>query len=149
MSDREELRRLVEIEAIKQLRGRYTRAVDTKDWDLYAASLTEDARLATDGGVQEGRDKIVASVSGSLATARTIHHVHSPEIDLTGPDSATAVWAMEDFVDFQRDGASMFSLRGYGHYREEYARTAEGWKIKSSTLTRLRVDTEGEFPGTG
>jgi uncharacterized protein (TIGR02246 family) len=138
----DEIQRLLDIEAIKKLRGQYTRAIDTKDWDLYAASLAEDARLATDGGVNEGRDTIVASISQSLATAQTVHHLHTPEVELTGPDSATAIWAMNDYVDF-----GTFSLRGYGHYTEEYVRTADGWKIKSSTLSRLRVDTEGDFPG--
>jgi uncharacterized protein (TIGR02246 family) len=142
MSGEDEVQRLLDIEAIKKLRGQYTRAIDTKDWDLYAASLAEDARLATDGGVNEGRDTIVANISKALTTAKTVHHLHTPEIELTGPDSATATWAMNDYVDF---GA--FLLRGYGHYHEEYVRTADGWKIKSSTLTRLRVDTEGEIPG--
>ena len=38
-----------------------------------------------------------------------------------------------------------FTLRGWGHYSEEYVRTPEGWKIKRSTLTRVHVDTEGEY----
>ncbi len=43
-------------------------------------------------------------------------------------------------------GAKMIApkLRGYGHYHEEYVRTADGWRVKSSTVKRLRVDTEGE-----
>ena len=136
-----DVQRLLDIEAIKQLRGRYSRAVDTKDWDLFAASLADDARLSTEGGVHEGRDAIVAAVSRALATATTVHHQHTPEIEITGPDAATGTWAMEDFVDF-----GTFVLRGFGHYVEEYVRTADGWQIKSSTLIRLRVDTEGEVP---
>jgi uncharacterized protein (TIGR02246 family) len=141
MAADDEIRRLLDIEAIKKLRGQYTRAIDTKDWDLYGASLAEDARLSTDGGVNEGRDTIVTNISQALATAKTVHHLHTPEIAFTGPDSATATWAMNDYVDFGK-----FSLRGYGHYHEEYVRTPDGWKIRSSTLTRLRVDTEGELP---
>jgi hypothetical protein len=76
-----------------------------------------------------------------------VHHVHQPEIVLTGPDSATGVWAMNDIVEFQRDGKPVFFLRGYGHYTDGYIRTGDGWKISSSTLSRLRVDTEGEYPG--
>lgn len=133
---------LSDIEAIKQLRGRYSRAVDTKDWDLFAASLAPDARLKSEGGDHQGREAIVASVSSALATAVTVHHQHTPEIELSGPDSATGIWAMEDVVQI-----GDFRLHGYGHYTEEYVRTEEGWKIQSSTLTRLRVDTEGEVPG--
>jgi len=140
MAADDEIQRLLDIEAIKKLRGQYTRAIDTKDWDLYGACLAEDARLATDGGVNEGRDTIVTNISQALTSAKTVHHLHTPEIEVTG-DSATAIWAMNDYVDF-----GQFLLRGYGHYNEEYVRTDEGWKIKSSTLSRLRVDTEGELP---
>jgi uncharacterized protein (TIGR02246 family) len=141
MTVEDALQRLVDIEAIKQLRGRYSRAVDTKDWDLFGASLADDARLSTDGGVNEGRDAIVAAVSRALATATTMHHQHTPEIEIIGPDAATGTWAMQDVV---RIGS--FVLRGWGHYSEEYVRTPDGWKIKSSTLTRVHVDREGELP---
>jgi uncharacterized protein (TIGR02246 family) len=140
MSIEDEVQRLADIEAIKQLRGRYSRAIDTKDWDLFGASLAEDARLSTDGGINEGRDAIVAAVSRALANATTMHHQHTPEIEITGPNAASGTWAMNDIVHL-----GTFVLRGFGHYSEEYVRTSEGWKIKSSTLTRVRVDTEGEL----
>jgi uncharacterized protein (TIGR02246 family) len=140
MSIEDEVQRLADIEAIKQLRGRYSRAIDTKDWDLFGASLAEDARLSTDGGTNEGRDAIVAAVSRALANATTMHHQHTPEIEITGPNAARGTWAMNDIVHL-----GSFVLRGFGHYSEEYVRTSEGWKIKSSTLTRVRVDTEGEL----
>jgi len=141
MDVEEEVRRLADIEAIKVLRSRYSRAVDTKDWALFGASLAEDARLDSEGGLHEGREAIVAAVSGALATAITVHHQHTPEIEITGPDSATGIWAMADIVHI-----SDFVLRGFGHYVEEYARTADGWKIKSSTLRRLHIETEGAPP---
>ncbi len=140
MTVEDEIRRLVDIEAIKQLRGRYSRAIDTKDWEVVGASLAEDARLSTDGGVNEGREAIVAAVSGWLAPATTMHHQHTPEIEITGPETATGTWAMQDIVHI-----GTFTLRGWGHYSEEYVRTLEGWKIHRSTLTRVHIDTEGEY----
>jgi hypothetical protein len=147
MTDDAAVQSLLDIEAIKVLRSRYTRSIDTKDWDLFRDCLSENSRLVTEGGVQEGRDTIVAGISAALATPITVHHVHQPEIVLTGPDSATGVWAMNDIVEFQRDGKPVFFLRGCGHYTDGYIRTGDGWKISSSTLSRLRVDTEGEYPG--
>jgi uncharacterized protein (TIGR02246 family) len=140
---------LSDLEAIRLLRARYTRAIDTKDWDLFGACLTDDAQLHTDGGTQAGRDAIVAGTSAALTGAVTVHHIHQPEIEFTGADTATGLWAMNDVVDFKRDGVSVFGVRGYGHYKDEYRRTDDGWKVSSSTLTRLRVDTEGEYPGAG
>jgi hypothetical protein len=136
---RAELRALRDIEDIKQLRARYVRLVDTQDWDAWAALLTDDFRLQSDSGVHEGREAVVAMVQGALDGHSTVHHVFTPEIELTGPDTASAVWAMEDWVRLTLDGTQI-AFHGCGHYREEYVRTAEGWRVKSSTQTRLRVD---------
>ena len=41
---------LLDIEAIKQLKARYFRYVDTKQWDDLKALFTADARWSVDGG---------------------------------------------------------------------------------------------------
>jgi hypothetical protein len=134
------IQRLEDIEAIKQLKARCCRFIDTKDWDGYRALLAEDFHLARDGGVHDGREQVLAYVSTALASATTVHHVHTPEITITGTESATAIWPMNDYVEIPVDESS-FVLRGYGHYHEDYVRTEEGWRVKSSELIRLRVDT--------
>jgi hypothetical protein len=137
---RRELRALRDVEEIKQLRARFCRLVDTKDWAGWAETcLTEDVHLDSGGGVRDGRDVVVASVSGALEHASTVHHVYTPEISLVGPDNATGMWAMEDWVRVTLDGEPM-AFHGCGHYSEEYVRTEAGWRVKSSTQTRLRVD---------
>lgn len=140
----DDVRRLADIQQIVQLKARCCRLIDTKDWDGYGALLVEDFQLTSDGGTRTSRAEVVASLVGSLATATTVHHVHMPEITVSG-DTATAIWAMNDYVMFPSEG-SPFVIRGYGHYHEEYVRTGEGWRVKSSVLERLRVDTEGELP---
>jgi hypothetical protein len=85
--------------------------------------------------VVKGRDAVVASVRGSIGTAKTAHQVHSPEIAIDG-DSATAIWAMEDRVVWEGGRA----LTGWGHYHERYVRTAAGWRIAEQKLTRLHMD---------
>jgi len=133
-----DLQQLTDIQAITQLKARYCRCVDTKDWAGYAACLTDDFRLVGDGGVHDGRDDVVAFVSTALERATTVHHVHNPEITVNG-NTATAIFPMNDYVELPG-----FVLRGYGHYHEEYVRTSDGWRVKSSTVKRLRVDTEGD-----
>lgn len=126
--------------AITELKARYCRLLDTKDWDGYAALFTEDAVLDTTAaggyGVIEGRASFVPMVRASLEQAETAHQVHSPEIDVDG-DTAHVVWAMQDRVHMPDRGMSFV---GYGHYHERYVRTAEGWRIAFTALTRLRVD---------
>ena len=131
-----------DIEAIKQLKARYFRHMDRKDWDAWGEVFAEDAVLEVPevDMVLTGRAEIVASVSGSLVGTQTVHHGHMPEIELTG-DTATGIWAMADYVEWpQPEGEARVGLRGYGHYVEEYVRQDGEWRIARSRLERLRVD---------
>jgi SnoaL-like protein len=130
---------LLEIEAIKQLKARYCRYLDTKDWDawrgLFSDDFLSDTSLAG-GKVIRGADEFVAFTRKGLRSQATVHQVHAPEIELTSPTTASGVWALEDVVRF---GPGV-NLRGYGHYTETYQKVDGRWLITSSTLTRLRED---------
>ena len=132
------LQRLLDVEEIQQLKARYFRCMDTKDWDGFGTVLTADAVMDADGYVGEGRDEIVAFLRRVLDGVVTTHHGHTPEITITGPDTATGVWAMFDYLTFPGDPPPGF--RGYGHYHEEYVREADGWRIRRVELPRLRMD---------
>ena len=130
---------LLEIEAIKQLKARYCRLLDTKDWAGFRALFTDDAVVDTTGSGGPrltSADEFVGYVSTSLGESVTVHHVHAPEITLTSDSTADGIWAMEDRVKFADDR----DLTGFGHYTETYAKLDGQWRITSSTLTRLRVD---------
>jgi hypothetical protein len=135
----DQIQRLTSIEEIKQLRARYTRYIDTQDWEGLRSVITEDFHSETDRGALDGRAQVIESVSTSLAGASTAHHCHTPEITVTGHDTATGIWAMQDHVKMTLNG-NPFSFRGAGHYHETYVRTPEGWRISSSVLRRLSVD---------
>jgi hypothetical protein len=142
-TERELLQQLVDIEAIKRLKARYFRLMDQKRWDEWAFVFSRDAHLEVpEGGVSEdGRENVVASVSGVLEGVRTVHHGHMPEIEITGPDTARGVWAMFDYVEFPLgDDGARRGLQGYGHYTEEYVREDGEWRIKRLELSRLRID---------
>lgn len=141
----DETQRLRDIDEICQLRARYTRMIDTKDWDGYGACVVDDFKMIGDGGTRNSRDEIIAVLKGTLSNAVTLHQVHMPEIAVDG-DNASGVWAMQDIVTFQFPDEEPYTLRGYGHYHETYTRTPDGWRLTSSQLSRLRVDTEGELP---
>ena len=140
----EDIQQLKDIEDIKRLKALYFECVDTQDWARWADEvLTEDFHFDSDAGVLDGRDVVVAHISKALEGGQTVHHGHMPDIRITGPDTATGVWAMNDYVTLPGAGATPYVIRGYGHYREEYARTDHGWRIRSSVMSRLRVDAEG------
>jgi SnoaL-like domain len=130
---------LLEIEAIKQLKARYCRYLDTKDWDAWRSLFSDDFLSDTSqagGKVIRGADEFVAYTRKGLRSQATVHQVHAPEIELTSSATASGVWALEDVVRF---GPGV-NLRGYGHYTETYQKVDGRWLITSSRLTRLRED---------
>ena len=134
-----------DIEEFKQLKARYFRTMDTKDWDGMRQVFTDGVVMDTSesgGGVVTGADEFMAFLRDVLADAVTVHHGHMPEITLTSDTTATGVWAMEDTIRWP-DGTK---LHGFGHYHETYERADGTWRIASSTLTRLLVDFAAPEP---
>jgi ketosteroid isomerase-like protein len=128
-----------EIEAIKKLKARYCRLMDTKEWAAYRQLFTDGVVMDTTesgGAVIEGADEFLEFLVGAIGDVVTVHQCHTPEIELTAPRTASGVWAMEDMLRFA-DGSE---LHGYGHYHETYEKTADGWRISASRLSRLRMD---------
>ncbi|HYZ66390.1 MAG TPA: nuclear transport factor 2 family protein [Mycobacterium sp.] len=135
---------LLEIEAIKQLKARYCRYLDTKDWEAWRGIFSDDFLSDTSqagGKVIRGADDFVAFTRRSLGTRATVHQVHAPEIELTSATTARGVWALADVVRFPLG----LNLQGYGHYHERYEKVDGQWLIASSTLTRLREDIFNMF----
>jgi len=138
-----DIQMLGEIEQIKQLKARYLRLVDEKKWDEWADVFTEDFHGWLGDVPDEEftcRDEFIAFIRRAIGSAVTIHHGHMPEIEVLGPDRARGIWAMYDYVKFvSPDGpGGDLELDGYGHYREEYLRCADGrWRISSLRLTRI------------
>ena len=131
-----------DVEAIKQLKARYFRTMDTKDWDGMRQVFTDDVVVDTTdsgGGVVTGGDAFLEFLRQTLADTVTVHHGHMPEIEVTSPTTATGIWALHDVIVWP-DGTR---LDGDGHYHETYERVGGAWQIKTSTLTRLRMDFTG------
>ena len=133
--------------AISAVKARYCRLLDTKDWSGFAALLTEDFELDVSEGtsvpVIRGRDAAVKQIRSSVASARTAHQVHSPEITLDGANRAQVIWAMQDRVVWSEEQAARIGrsgLTGYGHYHERYVRQDGEWKIAALRLTRLHIE---------
>jgi SnoaL-like protein len=143
--------RLEAIEEIKQLKARYFRCMDTKDWDGFTSVFALDARMDVSGelgggaaggaGVTTGNREIAAFVRASIDDVVTVHHGYTPEIDVTSPTSATGTWGMEDHL-WWPEGSPVSRMHGYGHYHETYEKVEGRWLITSTTLTRLRTDVQ-------
>ncbi|OBI47208.1 DUF4440 domain-containing protein [Mycobacterium kyorinense] len=140
-----------ELEAIRQLKARYCRFLDTKDLDSWRTVFTSDVVVTLDmavstGGADpmtappiEGVDNFAPTVMAGLQGVATMHHCHTPEITLTSATTATGIWAMEDLLIFG-DGRE---LHGAGHYHETYEKNDGAWQIKSLHLTRTILKVIG------
>ncbi|BEV02247.1 nuclear transport factor 2 family protein [Novosphingobium olei] len=147
--------RLIAIEEIKQLKARYFRLMDSKQWgplrDVFADDAVFDARasLSIDGNGESGRaaesnewvysggDVIVDFIQAAIGTQRTVHHGHCHEIEILSDTEARGVIAMEDQI-WDETGATL-TLHGMGHYHETYRKDAGAWRIVNSRITRLHV----------
>lgn len=128
-----------DLEAIKQLKARYFRTLDAKDWESLRQVFTDDVVIdTTDSGGElvTGADAFLAYLGVALAGTITVHQGHMPEITLTSDTTATGIWALHDIVIWP--GSTR--MDGFGHYHETYVKGDDGWRIASSTLTRLHAD---------
>lgn len=127
-----------DITAIKQVKYRYLRALDTKHWAEYADTMTEDVVGDYGSSVGEAhhfteRAALVDYMRASLpANVITEHRVTHPEISVDG-DEATGVWYLQDRVIVAEFD---FMLIGAAFYSDRYRRTADGWKISATGYDR-------------
>lgn len=144
----DELRELVEYEKIRRLKYRYMRAIDTHDFHLIRQVFCPDAHVWFGNGTYtfSGIADILGFYTGLLTPGFITSHIAvHPEIELTGADSATAIWRVEDichFIDplpkivaFPLEGGEM--LQGAGHYYDEYRKLDGQWRIQSSGYVRI------------
>ena len=91
-----------DIEAIRQLKARYFRTMDTKDWDGMRGGVHRRRRDGHDrvGRRRRHRRRRVHGVpAGRCSHGRvTVHHGHMPEIELTSRRTATGIWALHDII---------------------------------------------------
>ena len=129
---------LVEIEAIKRLKYRYVRLLDLKEFDELETLFLEDATASYSDGVYsfDNRDQILEFLRSALGSTSmlTSHKVHQPEIELTGPDTATGTWGLEDVV-ILADAA--LTIRGAAFYADEYAKVDGEWRIRHTGYRRV------------
>ena len=146
--------RLLAIEDIKQLKARYFRTMDMRDWDAMAEVFCRDARFdcsegfatyaldgkksGTEWPVTHGREAIMEWISAAFAEQTSCHHGHCHEVVIESETEARGIVAMEDYI-FGPDRKTRI-LQGAGHYHERYRFEDGAWRIAETKLTRLFID---------
>ncbi|MGI5253934.1 nuclear transport factor 2 family protein [Actinacidiphila glaucinigra] len=133
------VQRLTDIEDIRQVKARYFRYLDSKQWSKLAALFTAHPTIDVGAKYNSGKE-LAEKTAALLGDAPTAHQGFLPEIQVHG-DRATAIWAMEDYVSFPAGSSYKNGFHGYGEYRDTYRRIHGHWYISSTVLSRFRVDT--------
>lgn len=129
---------LLDLESIRQLKYRYFRAVDTKDWPLVEACFTPGATAAYPQQACASREEIMAFLSGAMTPEMvTVHQGHHPEITVDG-DVATGRWYLHDKVLVP---SYRFCLEGAALYTDDYVRGDGGWLMTHTGYERLYEST--------
>jgi ketosteroid isomerase-like protein len=135
---------LWEMEQVKQVKARYFRFLDAKDWDAFAGLFTEDCVHHLPDGASKAavsNADYLAGVRRQLSAAVTTHIGHMPEVKLLSPTEAEATWSMFDLLQWAPADGGPREVRGYGHYYETYRKCADGeWRISSKRNIRQRMD---------
>ncbi len=122
-----------DIHDICQLKYRYMRTLDTKDWVGFEACLVPEATGDYNGLTFDDRDALVSYMRENLGEGLiTLHQVHHPEIEVDG-DTATGTWYLQDKVIVD---AVRFMLEGAGIYADRYVRTPDGWRMAHTGYRR-------------
>lgn len=133
------LQQLSDMEEIKILKHRYFRAIDTGDWAMLPDLFTADVACTYNGGTYKvslkGREAMVEFLCNSFHSGcLAMHHGHMPEIAVTGDNSATGIWYLEDvFIDLEKDDHTF----GTAIYTDVYRREGGVWRIASTYYDRV------------
>ena len=131
--------KLLNIEAIRQLKARRLRAIDAKEWEVYTALHCADHVSDTYGGaVMASAAENTKKLADFVAGMTTVHHVHSYEIELQSDTEASGIWCMEDRL-WWLQAEQPHWLHGFGYYHERYRFEGGLWKFCYRRLERTKV----------
>jgi ketosteroid isomerase-like protein len=129
MSDASALKRLVDLEAIRDLARGYAHAVWQRDAAAAAALFADDGVMDAGGrGAMVGPDAIREAYAEVFATQEFRPMIHNHVVEIDG-DTASGTCYLD--VRAIVDGVPMI---GHGFYRDEYKRVGNGWKFAKRTL---------------
>ncbi|MBB4859849.1 hypothetical protein HNO88_003181 [Novosphingobium chloroacetimidivorans] len=146
--------RLAATEAIRQVKSRYFRGVDSGDGLQVRSILAEDCVLdymgcCTDpvtgidhmpamNVVMRGRESWPVREAVGMQVV-SVHQGHDPDITIEDARNARAIWSFTDRF-FMPPGGAFARLTGWGRYHETYTDRGDGWKLQTTRIERLRVE---------
>lgn len=136
----DKLQALLDREAIRDLRIRYSHDLDGNTIDALDQVFSVDAVVEVTVGRMEGLDAIRAGLKDAFAQFDRdgrghypfLHAITNHTIELTGPDSATGRCYLLDWETASKPEPNPLLLLGV--YDDEYRRIDGAWRITRSRL---------------
>ncbi|WP_114953033.1 nuclear transport factor 2 family protein [Sphingosinicella terrae] len=132
------LRKLEDIEAIRQLKSHYWTSLDRRQLEAVRACFADDASIDMEGVPKvDGPEAFIDFVrrAGAAPGAFNMHSGQNPRITLTGENEAEGLW--DQFFlsvmappSWQWGFAERLTIQLTGEYRDRYVRGAQGWLIR-------------------
>jgi hypothetical protein len=147
------LQELIDYKEIVELKARFVRTVDAKDWDGFRAVFTASDGVFDFGGgfVVEGGDTFVETVAGQLEDAISVHRAFLPQITFESATQAKGEWAVNDYIEWKPDPRTgeRRGQQGFGYEYETYRKVGGVWKIAGWRLHYIRLDPLPRAPLPG
>jgi hypothetical protein len=146
---------LLAIEEIHQLKARYMRCMDTKDWVCWEGVFAPDFHFKAGGRELRSPKEMVQSthISGLFDRVKTVSHAYTPEIEILTPTTAKGTWSV-DFLHYWPAGTGTpqgkeIVAQGEwnhtdGYYHDTYIKIGGRWFIQSEEIESIR-ETEGRL----
>lgn len=136
---RADVQRLMDIEAIKQLKHAYFRCVDTGNFEEQAELYHDDVTVDFMGGGYEwklqGKQAYIEAQKGAFHKKAVGHHNgHHPEIQILSATEATGLWYLSDNMWVTQFN---FFTTGTAIYWDRYLKVDGKWKIKDTSYRRI------------
>ena len=136
---RGDVQRLMDMEAVRQLKHAYFRCIDTANFAELATLFHEDVSVDFVGGTYEwklkGRDEYLESIQKSFTNQAVGHHNgHHPEIQMLSETEATGIWYLTDNMWIL---SGNFFTTGTAVYWDRYVKQDGRWLIKDTKYRRI------------
>ena len=136
---RKDIQRLMDIEAIKQLKHAYFRCVDTANLEELSTLFHDDVSVHFRGGHYEwklqGKHEYVDNIGQSFTSeAVGQHNAHHPEVQILSDTEATAIWYLADNMWILNHNVK---THGTALYWDRYLKVDGRWLIKDTNYERI------------
>ena len=136
---RADIQRLMDIEAIKQLKHAYFRCIDSANLDELGSLFHDQVLVHFIGGHYEwklqGKQAYLDNISAAFHNQSVGHHNgHHPEIQMLSTTEATGIWYLADHM-WLLHRASLTT--GTALYWDRYQKVGSRWLIRETRYHRL------------